>query len=275
MESMWIYLTLSAAFCNGLWTAISKNSLQRITAFDFTLIFRTMTTFMLLPWFLCNFEIPKSEVFWWCTLCAGFLEVLRITLLSQGIKKDYYSTYAIYNTSPVLTIIIAPIVLPEKINLALIIGALATVSGAFIFYRIGKFSYHGLMCALTSCLTGILSKIAIGYSSPFPFMFFSFSIGITLMCTYGIVFKSFSGTRHPRESILKISGIAFISMLATVCYYYSIGLAPITRVNPLVRMNLLFGFIFSYFLLKEKEDWFRKMCAGACIVFGAIFISIS
>jgi len=272
---MWVYLVLAAAFFNALWTSISQKNLINIAPFDFTFIFRAFTALLLFPFFLHDFSVPMSYVFWCCTLATGLLEVIRITLLSRGIKDDYYSTYAIYNAAPIFTILIAPMVLPEKINFVLFSGALLVTLGGVIFYYIGHFSINGLFCAITSSFSGILSKIAIGYSSAYFFIFLSFSIGVLFMGIYGLAFKCFSFKKDCLKHLPKVLGTAFISMLATICYYSSVEIAPITRVSPLVRTNLLFGFMFSYFFLKEKKNWQRKMLAGGCIFLGALCIALS
>lgn len=273
---MWILLTISAAFFNALWTALSKRQLGKISPYQFTLIFRTLTTLFLLPVFLYDFKISSNPIFWLAILGAGALEMIGIHVQAVGIKKDFYSTYSLANASPFFTLIIAPYLLPEKINLILVFGALFMVSGGIIFYQMNRrFSVYGIIRAVCVALAGILAKIAIEYSSGLTYPFITFSIGICLMILTSpfrqepinwSLFKPFTKTLLP---------LAIISAAATLFYYIAIQFAPITRVNPLIRVNLLFGFLLSYFMLKERDHLKRKLLAGILILIGTIFISIS
>lgn len=273
---MWILLTILASFFNALWTALSKRQLGELSPYQFTLMFRAITALLLLPPFLCDFRISTSPVFWLSVLGAGLLEVIGIYSQSSGIKNDFYSTYSIANTSPLFTLLIAPMVLPEKINFLLFLGATSMVIGGIIFYKINpKITIPGVMRALTAAVSGILAKIAISYSSGLSYPFITFTIGIWFM----VLVSPFR--QEPFDWVLfrpftkKLLPLAIYSALATLFYYLAIELAPITRVNPLVRTNLLFGFILSHYLLKERQDIKRKIFASGLIIIGAVLISIS
>lgn len=69
--------------------------------------------------------------------------------------------------------------------------------------------------------------------------------------------------------------IAFWSLVATVLFYISLSHASVSKVNPLVRANLLFGFLFSYYLLKEKKGWKSKALGGGLIFVGLILVAIA
>lgn len=274
---MWIILCISAAFFNALWTALSKRHLGKIPPYHFTIIFRGLTALFLLPVFLYDFKVPTSYIFWLAAIAAGILEVISIYSQSVGVKKDFYSTYSLANTSPLFTLIIASHFLPEKINLLLLFGVLFTVTGGFIFYQLkGKFSIYGIIRALCMSIVGVLSKIAIDYSSGFSFPFIIFSLGVLFMVIL-IPFnkKLFIDLPKFKSYTKNLSPLALFSTLATLSYYPAVQIGLITRVSPLVRVNLIFGFLLSYFMLKERENFKRKLFAGILILLGAIFISIS
>jgi drug/metabolite transporter (DMT)-like permease len=273
---MWVGMVVIAAFFNALWTALSKPCLEEISPFDFTLQFRFLTTLLLLPGFFIFFEIPSDPIFWLATMGMGVLELVRITVFSSEIRKDYYSTYAIYNTSPFFTILLAPLFLPERINYGLILGILAIVGGAWIFYGIQQVRIGGVFCAISSSIAGILSKIALAKSNPYFFACTAFLIGVILMGITGYVKRGFILAKPMgkdlRSAILKL---AFYSFLATTLYYIAMDQAPVTRVNPLVRLNLLFGFFLSYYYLREKEFWPRKLAGGFLVLIGGVLITLS
>lgn len=273
---MWIFLTIAAAFCNALWTALSKKELGRITPFQFTLIFRALTAAILFPLFLYDFKIPANHIFWIMVIGAGILEVIGIHAQSIGVKKDFYSTYSLANASPVFTLIIAPYLLPEKVNLTLIVGVIAVVAGGFIFYHIHRrFSVYGTIRAVCVAASTIMAKIAIGYSSGLTYPFLAFSIGAWFM----ILLTPWQEKPVDRDifkfSFYRLLPLSCISAIATTGYYVALQLAPITRVNPLIRINIFFGFLLSYFLLKERKNLKRKIIASVLIIIGAILISLS
>jgi drug/metabolite transporter (DMT)-like permease len=273
---MWIGMVVIAAFFNALWTALSKPCMEEISPFDFTLQFRFLTALLLLPGFFIFFEIPSDPIFWLATMGMGILELVRITVFSSEIRKDYYSTYAIYNTSPFFTILLAPLFLPERISYVLVLGILAIVGGAWIFYGIQQVRIGGIFCAVSASIGGILSKIALTKSNPYFFACTAFFIGVILMGIAGYVKRGCILAKPVgkdlRSTILKL---AFYSFLATTLYYIAMDQAPVTRVNPLVRLNLLFGFFLSYYYLREKEFWPRKLAGGFLVLIGGVLITLS
>lgn len=273
---MWIIFVIFASFFNALWTALSKRQLGELSPFQFTLMFRAITALLLLPPFLFSFKLSSSPIFWLAVLGAGALEVIGIYTQSTGVKKDFYSTYSLANLSPLFTLIIAPIFLPEKITFMLFLGAISMVIGGVIFYQINpKISMSGIIRALTAALGGILAKIAIGYSSGLSYPFITFTIGIWFMVLASPFRQEPIDWNLFKPFTKKLLPLAIYSALATLLYYLAVEMAPITKVNPLIRTNLFFGFILSYYLLKEKGNIKRKIFASVLIIIGAVLISIS
>lgn len=273
---MWIILTVLAAFFNALWTALSKRQLGELSPYQFTLMFRAITALLLLPPFLSDFKVSTNPVFWLAILGAGALEVIGIHSQASGIKKDFYSTYSLSNTAPLFTLLIAPLLLPERITFILFLGASSMVIGGIIFYQLyPHVSIHGIIRAVTAALGGILAKIAIGYSSGLSYPFITFTIGIWFMVLVSPLREEPIDWNLFRPFTKRLLPLAIYSALATLLYYLAVELAPITKVNPLVRTNLLFGFILSYYLLKEREYLKRKIFASILIVLGAVLVSIS
>lgn len=273
---MWIILVIFAAFFNALWTALSKRQLGELSPYQFTLMFRAITALLLLPPFLCDFKLSTNPIFWLAVLGAGALEVIGIYSQSSGVKKDFYSTYSLSNTAPLFTLLFAPLFLPEKINLVLFIGAISMVIGGVIFYQINpRLSIHGIIRAITTAFGGILAKIAIGFSSGLSYPFITFTIGIWFMVLVSPFRQEPIDWNLFRPFTKKLLPLAIYSAMATLLYYLAVELAPITKVNPLIRMNLFFGFILSYYLLHERGNVKRKIFASILIIIGTVLISIS
>ena len=273
---MWIILVLIAAFFNALWTAFSKNLLKGLSPFTFTLVFRALTALVLLPVFLYDRKLPSSPVFWLAVTGAAIMEIIGIYAQSAGVKKDFYSTYSLTNTSPFFTLFLAPLILPEKITFILFVGAALMVIGGIIFYRINPgISVYGIIRAVTVAISGILAKIALSYSSGLTYPFIVFIIAICLMSFICPFRKEPLKMARLKLTAKKLLPLAIISAMATLSYYLALQIAPVTRVNPLIRVNLLFGFLLSYFLLNEREYIKRKIFASTLIITAAVLISFS
>ena len=273
---MWIILVILAAFFNALWTGLSKNRLQVLSPFMFTLVFRALTALVLLPVFLYDRKLPSSPIFWLAVTGAAISEIIGIYAQSAGVKKDFYSTYSLTNTAPFFTLFLAPLILPEKVTFILFVGAALMVTGGVIFYRINPgISIYGIIRAVTVAISGILAKIALVYSSGLTYPFIVFVIAVCLMSFICPFRRESCKTAWLKLTAKKLLPLALISAVATLCYYLALQIAPVTRVNPLVRINLVFGFLLSYFLLKEREYIKRKIFASILIIAAAILISCS
>ena len=273
---MWIILTIFAAFFNALWTALSKQRLEKISPYYFTLVFRSLTVLFLLPVFLYDFKITSNPVFWFAVFGAGALEMIGIYVQAIGVKKDFYSTYSLANLTPLFTLIIAPYLLPEKISLLLVFGVVFTVSGGMIFYQLNRsLSIYGIIRAACIALASVLAKIAIAYSSGLTYPFITFVIGILLMVIVSPFRQEQINWGVFKPFFKKLLPLAFFSAIATLLYYVAIEFAPVTKVNPLLRINLIFGFALSYFLLHERENLKRKILAGLLILIGTIMVMLA
>jgi drug/metabolite transporter (DMT)-like permease len=267
---IWILTAVVAGFFNAFWTALSKPILKKIPPRIFTLVFRFLTCLLFLPFALCQWSWPCSLKWWGITLAAGILEGARIWLLTLGVKKDYYSTYAFYNLSPLFMVLAAPLFLGERITGTLVAGGSFITLGAFLFYRMGRWSWPGLVGALFSTLSALLSKSALEVVSPFFFSFWIFGIGALVLVPLESRLQADGGRAGAFRAGTwkKILPIAFWSFVASILFYAALKYAPASKVNPLFRANLLFGFFLSYFMLNEKEHWKEKALGGVIILLG-------
>ena len=268
-------MAVTAGFFNALWTALSKKLLQRLSAREFTLVFRALTALFLLPPALFQWTWPQSLKWWGLTLAAGFFEGFRTWMLARGIQKDYYTTYAFYNLTPFFTVLAAPLLLHENEGGFLVLGGTLIALGAFVFHRLGKWSWTGLGGAVFSTAGVICNKLALAEAPPLYFAFWSFGIGALVL----IPLEAMGGSKLRLDVLGKewkgVLTPAFWSFLASVLFYVALAHAPASKINPLVRANLLFGFIFSHYLLHEREGWKGKALGGILILAGLILVAVS
>lgn len=273
---IWLGMAVAAGFFNAFWTALSKKVLQKQYPREFTLVFRALTALMLLPWAFFEWTWPLPLKWWGLTLAAGICEGLRTWMLVRGVKRDYYTTYAFYNLTPFFTVLAAPAILGEPWTGWLVLGGFLIALGAFTFHRMGQWSWTGISGAVFSTAGVIFSKWALGGSPPLFFAFWSFGIGALVP----IPLEAVIGGGRLRPSAMRrewrsVVVPAFLSFIASVLFYVALAHAPASRINPLVRANLLFGFLFSYFLLGERKGWKSKALAGGLIFVGLILVAVA
>jgi drug/metabolite transporter (DMT)-like permease len=272
---IWLWMAVTAGFFNALWTALSKKVLVHLSPREFTLVFRLLTALFLFPLALYQWTWPLSLKWWGITLLAGFFEGLRTWMLVRGVKTDYYTTYAFYNLTPFFTVIAAPLFLPESQNGSLIMGGVLIALGAFVFHRMGKWSWGGLWGAIFSTAGVITNKIALADAPPLFFAFWSFGIGALVLIPLESLARTSLRPQVMRKEWRKVLAPAFWSFLASVLFYLALAHAPASKINPLVRANLLFGFLFSYFYLREKKNWAHKALGGGFILAGLILVAVA
>jgi drug/metabolite transporter (DMT)-like permease len=269
-------MAVVAGFFNAFWTAISKKLLEQLSAREFTMVFRIQTCLLLLPFALLQWSWITSWQWWAFTVAAGVFEGGRIWLLISGVKKDYYSTYAFFNLTPFFTVLIAPLFLPEPQSSTLVAAGILIALGAFVFHKLGRWSWPGLIGALFSTTAAILSKKALADAPPLFFTFWAFLVAaFVLIPLENLEPQRLKGKRKINWKEWKqIFPVAFLSFLASLLFYTALKYAPVSKINPLVRANLLFGFLFSYYLLKEKKGWKSKALGGGLILGGLILVAI-
>lgn len=268
-----LVFAVSAGFFNALWTAQAKKILKFFSPRIFTFGFRLLTSLFLLPAALWEGRWRFPAAWWGLMALAALFEGLRIWLLTLGVRRDYYATYAFYNLSPFFTVMLAPPLLGEARPPTLWIGAVFISLGAFFFHRVGSFSKAGFWGALLSAGGAIAAKAALAiHPSPFVFSFLTFTVGAVFLWPL-------EGWGKLRETALALPKIftaafwpAFWSFCATALFYTALAEAPASKVNPLVRANLLFGFFISYAWLKERKHWRNRLLAGGLISAGIFFI---
>ncbi len=208
-------------------------------------------------------------------LAAGICEGLRFWFLAIGVKKDYYSSYAFFNLNPFFTVLLAPLILHEAQPPTLILGGVLIAAGALLFHRMGKFSWPGLWGALFSTGGVIASKMALDYAPPLVLAFWSFGVAALFLIPLEAVGGNPLRWGKIRENFTSILPVSFWSLVATVLFYVALAHAPASKINPLVRANLLFGFLFSYYMLKEKEGWRNNVLAGGLILLGLLLVAFA
>lgn len=267
---VWIWLTLSSGVLNALWTSQIKSRVQKEGAVPFTVSMRWGVALCLLPIALWTWrDVPTR---WWVySALAGLLECASLWAIVRGMRSDYYSTYALSNTTPFFVGVLAPILLGEAMTPSLWIGTMLVVAGALWLYYRGHWSWWGLLAAAIGSGSSLCSKEVIGLGSFSAHSSFAFGLGALLMTPLAFRGKN-GGWSSLGRNLLGNRGLILFSALATISFYWAVQLAPLSRVSPLIRVNLIVGFFLSYFYLGEKQGWKSRGFGVILLLAGIVLV---
>ncbi len=272
---MWVALSVGGAFGNALWTALAKPVIQDIPPLRMMLIFRLLLSAILLIPFLWIRELPSNPAFWALLGAIGVLNGARWVIIMHGVRRDYFATYGMYNTAPLFTLLLAPTMLPEHFGPAVWLGVLAVMGGGVAFYRTSRFSGFGLAGAVLTAAVNILCKQGLNQVSPIVFLFLvQVSSAAVLAAGYLIGNGGHVGNPGWARDVRRIAPLTLISVFAGIFFINALALDTATRVTAVVRVNLVFGFLLSYLMLRETWDWQWKALGTVLIVAGTVAVAL-
>jgi transporter family protein len=267
----WIWLTIGCGVLNGFWTAGIKEKVQTSDALSFTAAMRWGVGLLLLPLAFLTWQ-PVPPVWWLFTALSGSFECLSLWMLVRGSRRDYYATYALANTSIAFVALFSPFLLGETITQQVVWGTvLATVGSLWMYYR-GHWSWWGLGASFFGAFCPISSKVVIGQGSAVAHASLSFLIGTVFLQLLQTRNKALMVSAVSRR-IWDVKWLIVVSAMATICYFSAVQMAPITRVSPLVRVNMIVGFLLSYYWLKERKDWRGRAIGGIILMAGVLLVA--
>lgn len=266
-------IIIVAAIFNSVWTAMSQKVTKRLPMFESAIVFRLISLVFLFPLFVIFLPVPSSPMFFLAAVFAGFFEILLLFTLFKGFENDYYTTYGLFNASPILVLLASPIIFGDFVTLTQGVGVVITVAGGLVFaFRGKKNVIWGLYSCVLTALSIICSKWAMSYLEyPFGYPFVLFFTGILIFILLKPLLLN-NVVKILKTSKKKFILPAFISFIATMGYYIATNYGNLVVIYTLFRVSLVSGIVLSYFYLKEKRDIKYKILAGVLIMFGTILI---
>lgn len=271
---MWALYALGSGIFNALWTARIKPNVQKEGALPFTASIRWGVVLLLLPLTIVHWK-PVSVQWWIFTLLSGVFESLSVWALAKGARRDYYSSYALSNITPLFVFFAAHLFLGEAITFWLGLGVGFVVVGILWLYYRGHWSWWGFITAVIGTFSSLFSKKVIGQADPITHACVSFAMGATF-CTL-LSMREREKLPEVIQILKNIWAHRYLtvgSALATWFFYMSLFLAPLNRMSPLVRINIIVGFLLSVFHLKESHDWKGRGFGAILILLGLVLVLI-
>ncbi|MCP4071726.1 MAG: EamA family transporter [Hyphomicrobiales bacterium] len=279
MMTLWIPVTIAAAFLQNLRSALQKAIKDRLSTtgaayarFLYALPFAAIYVWMLLT--LGQFQLPASntEFLIYCAL-GGISQILfTVVLLWMFSFRSFAVGTTFSKLEIVLIAILGSLLLGDKLGpvatLAIVIGAIGTVVlsskqsrltlGNFAHGMGEKATWVGLLCAaLLGASVVFFRGAALALNGPDFIMAAAFTLFVALtmqtlmMGTWFIIFdrpELFRVVREWRRAL----PVGIVGMACSVCWFTAFTLQNAAYVRALGQIELIFTFVVSIFYFREK-----------------------
>ena len=288
MTVMWIVFAFCSALFAGLMSILAKYGIKKTDSTVATAI-RTIVV-LLFSWLMVLIVGSEREI---GSITPHSLIFLILSGLATGASwlcyfkalqlGDINKVVPIDKSSTVLTILLAAILLGEKITLHSGIGIALIAVGTFLMIEkkdvkndVPKnkcWIFYAFGSALFASLTAILGKI--GISDVESNLGTAIRTGIVLVMSWVMVFvtgkqKEIKGIAKKELCFICLSGLATGG--SWLCYYKALhdGLASV--VVPIDKLSILVTILFSYIFFHEKLS--KKTAFGLFLTVGGTLLML-
>ena len=288
MTVMWIVFAFCSALFAGLMSILAKYGIKKTDSTVATAI-RTIVV-LLFSWLMVLIVGSEREI---GSITPHSLIFLILSGLATGASwlcyfkalqlGDINKVVPIDKSSTVLTILLAAILLGEKITLHSGIGIALIAVGTFLMIerkdvkndvpKNKRWIFYAFGSALFASLTAILGKI--GISDVESNLGTAIRTGIVLVMSWVMVFvtgkqKEIKGIAKKELCFICFSGLATGG--SWLCYYKALhdGLASV--VVPIDKLSILVTILFSYIFFREKLS--KKTAFGLFLTVGGTLLML-
>ena len=288
MTVMWIVFAFCSALFAGLMSILAKYGIKKTDSTVATAI-RTIVV-LLFSWLMVLIVGSEREI---GSITTHSLIFLILSGLATGASwlcyfkalqlGDINKVVPIDKSSTVLTILLAAILLGEKITLHSGIGIALIAVGTFLMIekkdvkndvpKNKRWIFYAFGSALFASLTAILGKI--GISDVESNLGTAIRTGIVLVMSWVMVFvtgkqKEIKGIAKKELCFICLSGLATGG--SWLCYYKALhdGLASV--VVPIDKLSILVTILFSYIFFREKLS--KKTAFGLFLTVGGTLLML-
>jgi drug/metabolite transporter (DMT)-like permease len=281
MESLWIILSLIAAFTGGTSDALTKRALLKNNVYAIAWLRQLVVVILLAP---CLFIIPIPQInedFSRAFLTALPFEVLAYIFYMKAIKISPLSlTVPFLSLTPICLMVIPYVILGESVSIIGGAGILLIAIGSYTLnikeIRKGFFEPIRAISREKGSIFMIITAILYGFTNTFgkqaiensSALFFGVTYNIAFfMALSPVIFKI--GKIHLHGHICKKTfGAAiapgFFAAITVIFYTVALSLANVAYMVAVSRLSLLVGVIYGHFLFKETG--FRERMVGTMLM---------
>ncbi len=262
---------------------ISKEIMEDYIPSSLFILFRVLGACILFWLFFFKTEKIATKDYFKIALAAAFGIAFNKLLLYEGLNyTSAINTSIIMVSSPILVLIIASVLLKERLSATKILGVAIGMSGAIALILFGnkggegQVNWYGdalilLNATLYSFYLVIIKPLMQKYS-PYTFVKWAFTFGLLYVLPFGLSEVSNANWDMPTIVVIQILGVVFF---ATFCTYlftvYAITKVSPTVVSSYIYLQPIFATIFGVYFGKEGISPFKIGC-GLAIFLGVYLI---
>ena len=301
MIELWIPITIVAAFMQNLRSALQKHLKARLSTGGATYVrFLYALPFAILYCWALNifwgFDYPRADnlsLFLLYCLLGGLCQIIFTFLLIYLFSFKNFAVGTIYSKTEIVQVaLLGLILLGDTLTLTAVFAiALSLVGVMMISVAETKLTARSLLTSLTQRTTmiGLVCGAFLGSSSVFyrgaalslgdspAIMRAAFALAVAL-AMQSLIMSVYLRVREPGQisAVLRnwqpalMVGIA--GVLGSVCWFTAFALQNAAYVRALGQVELVFTFLASIFIFKEKTN--RLEFLGISLIIGAILILI-
>ena len=299
----WVPIAIVTALSTATTDAILKGRFSHLPASAMAII-RSISAVPLLFPFLLIMTWPELGRDFWLTLAMLLpLEVTALFLYMKALKSSPLSLSVPFLAfTPTFITLSGWLILNEKVSVGGFCGVFLTCIGAYTLNikkgrkgillpikAIGQEPGSRLMLTVAAIysITSVLGKKAIGYSSPFFFACFYFTIlGIStplILLSLSILGRDKPLKKGPWASLVlrdlggkwtALWAVGLFQAIMVLTHMWAINMATAAYMIAVKRLSLIFSVLFGYFLFGDREIT-QRLAGSGLMVLGVFLIVLS
>lgn len=286
---MGVFYALLAGVLWGIGPLLLKRGMTLSSVSAATLIQQYVSVIVLLI-----ISAAQGEIFLLDVFSRGFGAFVATGAVGASFGKIFYykgidkvgasKSTSVKNSSPLLTVLLAVILLGEELSFAVAAGSVLIVMGVLVLSRVEvkgderpsrvRYFFYPLMAALCFGINPVFKKIGINASSlPTLGAVITQSTALVLMLTAGRFLKiKPKWERIPTRGLILFSLAGVTEALGSLFTFFALVYAPAVLVTPIWRISPLVTFILARFTLRGIEVVTLRDGVAASFIVGGIFV---
>lgn len=290
MEYSWILFAIICAFSLATSDALTKKALKDHDEYLIAWLRLAFSApFLLIAFILTPLPEVKSNFFTIIFISLP-LEILALILYVKALKVSPLSlTLPFLSLTPMFLILIAYLLIGEKVSVSGAIGIILIVIGSYVLnisqFKKGFFeplvaiakekgSVYMILVAFIYSITASLGKLGVESSSPIFFGSIYFFI-ILIAFTPIAFFKKRETLPKLNSKVLRIAflpGLFFSLMI--ISHFVALSLTKVAYMISVKRLSLLIGVVYGYYLFKESNIG-ERLIGATIMLSGFVLIVLS
>ena len=186
---------------------------------------------------------------------------------------------AILNLAPLISTVLAIVLLGERITLAILTGTLVVVAGTILLSMSGRhvgFRPRDLVYPFVSAacfgVVAILRKLGLGLAGPLFDSAINITAALIASTTFVLAAGKLPAIRYDRRSFLYFAGGGAFENTGVFLLIFALGLGEVSVVVPLAGTSPLFVLLLAYCFPSGIERLSWRLITGAVLIVLGVFL---